>query len=84
MSSETYYHAKWRSHCAYFILAGAILTNAVIWAAVALFYAMPVAAIWLGVLAVFCIFAAVVEFRQCDHYHTLYLRSIINTNTTNQ
>ena len=76
---ECYYREQWRSHSFKFILALALLSNAIIWAIVAGFYSAPVLAIWLVITAVFFLFATVVEYKACEHYHTRYLRSICET-----
>ena len=76
--AERYYYEKHRHHSLRFILAATLLSNAIIWAIVAAFYAMPTLVIWLSIAAVFFLFVTVVEYRACDHYHTRHLRSICN------
>lgn len=76
ISSSGYYYRAWKHHCFLFLLAAAGVTNGVIWAAVAGFYGSAPWVIACSFIAAFSVFAGVIEYRQCERYHTLYLRAL--------
>lgn len=89
MSAERYYYIKWRTHSLRFILALALLANAIIFALLAAFYGRADVALWLCVVAVFFLFVSVIKAKDATRYHDLHLRalcdgSILNSHHTNQ
>ena len=87
--SGRYYWIKWRHHSLCFIVALALLANAIIWAVVSGFYGITWLVIVCLLSAVFALFGSVIEYRECERYHLFYLRSIcewtlIDHNHTNQ
>lgn len=88
-SSERYYYLQWKHHCAMFMIALVLLSNGIVWGIVASLYGSAPWVVGLLLAAVLGLFASVIEFRECNRYYLLYLRSLcdwnqINTNTTNQ
>ena len=73
---KEYYYRRWKHHCFLFLVALTLLTNGSVWAAVFALYALPAAVISCIVAAAFGLFAATIEYRACDHFHTRYLRSL--------